>query len=167
MAVYKALPSRFAQVSPKYMTPGFSTFVTCAIGLSFYVLMTILSDNMLEDTISSISLAIAFYYALTAFACAFYFRTEAFTGLRPFIFAFFLPLIGGIMLALTFIFSAIEMWSPDYGSTSLMGVGSVFIIGVGSLLVGVVLMLLWQLRAPAFFRGETLTKDTPVLVPDE
>ena len=71
------------------------------------------------------------------------------------------------MLALTFIFSAIEMWSPDYGSTSLMGVGSVFIIGVGSLLVGVVLMLLWQLRAPAFFRGETLTKDTPVLVPDE
>ena len=167
MAVYKALPSRFAQVSPKYMTPGFSTFVTCAIGLSFYVLMTILSDNMLEDTISSISLAIAFYYALTAFACAFYFRKEAFTGLRPFIFAFFLPIIGGIMLALTFIFSAIEMWSPDYGSTSLMGVGSVFIIGVGSLLVGVVLMLLWQLRAPAFFRGETLTKDTPVLVPDE
>jgi len=29
-----------------------------------------------------------------------------------------------------------------------------------------VLMFLCQLRAPAFFRGETRQTDTPVLVPD-
>lgn len=167
MAVYKALPSRFAQVSPKYMTPGFSTFVSCAIGLTFYVLVGIVSDNILEDTISSIALAIAFYYALTGFSCAWYFRKDAFLSVRSFFMMFLFPLVGGLILTLTFIFSAIQMWSPDYGTTSLFGVGGVFVIGIGSLAVGVVLMLIWQMRAPAFFRGETLKHDTPVLVPDE
>lgn len=167
MAVYKALPSRFAQVSPKYMTPGFSTFVTCAIGLTFYVVMKFVSDNILEDTISSISLAIALYYALTAFSCAWYFRKEARTSFKNFFIVIFLPTVGGIILSFVFVASAVQMWSPDYGYGSLFGVGSVFIIGIGSLLVGVVLMFLWQLKAPAFFRGETLTHDTPVLVPDE
>lgn len=167
MAVYKALPDRFSQISPKYLTPGFSTFVTCAIGLSFYVIMKFFSSNVLEDTISSISLAIAFYYALTAFSCTWYFRKEAFTSVRSFFIVFLLPLIGGLILAATFFISAFQMFNPDYGYSSLYGVGSVFIIGVGSLLIGVVLMLLWQLRAPSFFRGETLRHDTPVLVPDE
>lgn len=39
---------------------------------------------------------------------------------------------------------------------SLAGVGVVFIIGVASLLFGVLLMILWNLKAPAFFHGQTL-----------
>jgi hypothetical protein len=34
-------------------------------------------------------------------------------------------------------------------------------------LLGVVFMLIMRAREPAFFRGETLRKDTPVLVVDE
>ena len=34
-----------------------------------------------------------------------------------------------------------------------------FIIGVASLMFGVVLMILWNLKSPAFFRGETLKKE--------
>jgi len=167
MAVYKALPARFASVSPKYLTPGFSTFVACAIGLTFYVGMKIISDNFLEDSIESISLAIAFYYALTAFSCVWYFRRESFANAKSFIFVFLLPLIGGLALTLIFFISAYQMLDPEYGLSTYFGIGGVFVIGVGSLLVGVVLMLLWQWRAPAFFRGETLKHDTPVLVPDE
>lgn len=167
MAVYKALPARFAQVSPKYLTPGFSTWVACAVGLTFYVGMKIISDSFLEDSIESISLAIAFYYALTAFSCTWYFRREALTSARSFIFVFLLPLLGGLALTFIFFVSAFQMWSPDYGLSTYFGIGGVFVIGIGSLLVGVVLMLIWQMRAPAFFRGETLKHDTPVLVPDE
>ena len=166
MATYKALPAKFARVHPKYMTPGYSTFMTCAVGLVLYVLLTILSGNILEDTVSSISLAIAFYYSLTAFSCVWYFRHEAFTSFRKFMFVFLLPLIGGIFLAIAFVISAYQMLAPDYGSTAFFGIGSVFVIGVGSLLVGVVLMFLWQLRQPEFFRGETLKHDTPALVPE-
>ncbi|MEI8083673.1 MAG: APC family permease, partial [Actinomycetes bacterium] len=166
MGVYRALPARFATVSPKYMTPAFSTFLTCGIGLAFYIGMSIISENVLQDTILSISLAIAFYYALTGYSCVWYFRGESFLSLRSFLVKFLFPLLGAVMLTVAFVVSAAQMWSPSYGDTSYFGIGGVFIIGIGSLAVGVVLMFLWQLRAPAFFRGETLQTDTPVLVPD-
>ena len=44
--------------------------------------------------------------------------------------------------------SAIDMFDPDYGYTVLFGVGGVFVIGIGSLLLGVVLMIVWS-----FFPG--------------
>jgi len=46
--------------------------------------------------------------------------------------------------------------ADDYGLTTLLGLGGVFVIGVATMLIGVGLMVLWNLRAPAFFRGETL-----------
>ncbi len=166
MAVYKALPDKFAAVHPKYKTPGFSTMVATIIGLLYYVIMTFVSENLLEDTITSIALAIAFYYAITSFACIAYFRKDLFTDTRSFFFKFLFPLLSGISLFAAFVISAVQMWNVDYGETVLFGIGGVFVIGVGALLIGVVLMFIWQAMAPPFFRGETLTTDTPVLVED-
>jgi hypothetical protein len=42
---------------------------------------------------------------------------------------------------------------------TLFGVGGVFVIGVATLLLGIVLMAAWNLLAPAFFRGETFTRE--------
>jgi hypothetical protein len=44
----------------------------------------------------------------------------------------------------------------------------VFVVGIGSLALGVVLMVTWFLfaRSKPFFRGESLNRDTEVLVPD-
>ena len=39
-------------------------------------------------------------------------------------------------------------------------------VGLGMILLGVVFMLIMRARQAAFFRGETLRKDTPVLVVD-
>lgn len=57
----------------------------------------------------------------------------------------------------------------DYGYTVLFGIGGTFVLGVGSLALGVVLMVLWFLfpRSKRFFRGESLNRETPVMVPDE
>ena len=73
------------------------------------------------------------------------------------------------MLTAAFIFSAIDMFSTDYGYTVLLGVGGVFVIGVGSLAFGAVLMIVWFFFAGAkpFFRGESLNRETPVLVTDD
>jgi hypothetical protein len=35
-------------------------------------------------------------------------------------------------------------------------VGGVFLLGVGFLVLGLVVMAVWNARAPEFFRGETL-----------
>ena len=74
-----------------------------------------------------------------------------------------------MLLTGAFIYSAIDMLDPDYGYTVLFGVGGVFVVGVGSLLLGAVLMVVWSFFADAkpFFRGQSLNRDTEVLVPDE
>ncbi len=46
-------------------------------------------------------------------------------------------------------------------------VGGVFVIDVGAIVLGIVLMLvLWATR-PAYFRGEILNRDTPTRVPED
>ena len=58
--------------------------------------------------------------------------------------------------------------SPDYGSgASIGGVGLVLILGVGLILLGLVFMFYQRARDPAYFRGQTLVRDTPALVVDE
>ena len=75
-------------------------------------------------------------------------------------------LLGALIMTGVFLQSAYDMYDPDYGYTVLLGIGGVFVMGVGALLAGVVLMIVWNIVAPPFFRGETLHHDTPVLVPD-
>lgn len=167
MGVYKALPERFAHVDPKFLSPSFSTVMMGVVATAFYIGFKYLSDDMLQDTILSIGLAIAFYYGITGFSAAWYFRKDAFLGVREFFVFLFMPLVGALAMLAVFVKSAVDMYDVDYGYTTLLGIGGVFVMGVGSLLVGVVLMFVWQMIAPPFFRGETLHHDTPVLVPDE
>ena len=47
------------------------------------------------------------------------------------------------------------------------GVGLVLILGLGLIILGIVFMLIQRAKDPAYFRGETLVKDTPALVVDE
>jgi len=169
MAVYKALPKRFGSVHPKYRTPGFSTLVMGAVALVFYVGMTLISENFLADSIYSLGLAIAFYYGLTGYACVWYFRRELFASPFNFVYKFLFPLLGAVILTAAFVKSAIDMFDPDYGYTVIWGIGGVFVIGIGSLLFGVVLMIIWSLfpRSKPYFRGDSLNASTEVLVPED
>jgi amino acid transporter len=169
MGVYRALPARFKDVHPTYRTPSFSTLVMGVVASVYYVGMTFVSDNILQDSILSLGLAIAFYYAITGFACVWYFRDDLFTSGRNLVYRGILPLLGALMLTYAFVQSAIDMWDVDYGYTVLFGIGGTFVVGIGALAVGVVLMFVWFLfpRSKRFFGGDSLNRDTPVLVPDE
>ena len=102
-------------------------------------LMSLLSENLLADSITSISLFIAFYYALTGFACVWYFRATLRGSARNFWFRGVMPLLGALMLTAAFFVSAVQMWDPDYGDTQIFGVGGAFISGVLLLGLGVAL----------------------------
>jgi hypothetical protein len=56
-------------------------------------------------------------------------------------------------------------WIRTTGSPTFGPIGGVFVIGVGRLALGVLLMIACAVRLRAFFRGETLSEDTPILVP--
>lgn len=168
MAAYEAAPRRFAEVHPRFRSPSFAT-LAAGVGTGiFYTVLTLVSENVLIDTIYALGLMISFYYGLTAYACVWYFRKELTANLRDFVFKGALPSIGAVLLTLVFVKTAVDTWDPEYGfGGSVFGIGTVFLIGVGVLGLGVVLMLIWQRRAPAFFRGETLRAETPVLTIEE
>lgn len=167
MAVYEALPKRFASVHPRYMTPAFGTVVMGISALFFYLVLTFVSENALADSVASLGLAVAFYYGITAFSCVWYFRRSLFTGARNLFFRGIFPLLGGLAMTWAFVQSAADMIKPDYGYTAFGPIGGVFVLGVGMLVLGVPLMLAcFAFGTKRFFRGETLNASTGVQVPD-
>lgn len=166
MAVYEAIPKRFASVHPKYMTPGFGTLVMGAAALVFYLVLTFVSSNALQDSVASLGLAVAFYYGITAYACVWYFRRTLFTSVRNLFMRGIFPLLGGLSMTWAFVQSAVDMIKPDYGYTVYGPIGGVFVLGVGMLVLGIPLMLLCFVGNRDFFQGKTLTASTEVKVPD-
>lgn len=165
MSSYEALPASYAKVHPRFKTPGRATVTAGVATGTFYTVMTLVSENVLVDTIYALGLMICFYYSITAFACAWYFRGELFRSARDFVYKGLCPILGGILLTAVFGKTLYDMWDPAYGSgSSVLGMGSVFVIAVGLLLLGGVLMLVMQRRSPGFFRGEVLKRETPALV---
>ena len=168
MAAHQAIPSQFARVHRRHLTPTWSTVGMGIASIAFYVLLTLVSDNVLADSIASVGLGIAFYYGLTGFACVWYYRRVLTRSVRDFVFKGLFPALGGLMLLYFFCYAAFDVYAqPDYGSTSvdlpLFGeTGGVTVIGIGALLVGVVLMLVqWAVRG-SWFRHP----DVPVSVAD-
>src|SRR3954451_22309814 len=169
MGAYRAIPATFARIHPRYLSPSVSTVWMGALSIIFYVGLTLVSQNVLQDSILAVGIMIAFYYGLTGFACAWEFRHDLKTP-RDVLMRCVIPLLGGILLLGVFIEACIQYAYPDYGYTVLFGVGGVFVIGIGTLVLGAILMFIYGAISPAFFKGETLREGTPDLlleIPEE
>ncbi|MGW6914623.1 APC family permease [Kitasatospora sp. NPDC054939] len=167
MSTYRAVPPGFGTVHPKFRTPGRATVAAGAATAAFYVGMSLISENVVQDTILALGLMICFYYALTAFACVWYFRRDLRNGVRDLLLKGIAPLLGGILLTGVFAQTLLDAWDPEFGSGDVLGIGSVFVIGVGILVLGAVLMTWYGFLRPDFFQGRTLRKDTPALVVED
>lgn len=166
MAVYRALPQRFAQVHHRYQTPWFGTIVIGVAGFSIYVVMTLVSRNSLLDMISSLGLIIAFYYAMTAYACVWTYRRTVLRSARHFWLRAAFPFVGAVSMTWAFIKTAVDAYAPDYGATRLGPVGGVFGMGMGLLLIGIPLAALCTITGRGFFAGKTLNAATNITVLD-
>ena len=179
MAVYKAIPSKFARIHPKFLTPTWSTIAMGVVSILFYLGVTWASPQLLTPLVDSIGLMIAFYYGLTGFACVWFYRKSFYTSFRNIIMRFVFPLAGGLMLLGAFVFGLITYaeadWEVDSKGHDLAAnffgwvVGDDAVIGIGGILLGLVLMFIWWLIKPDFFRGLTLAKmaDDLVLAPGD
>jgi amino acid transporter len=162
MAAYKALPDKFREVHPRYQTPTFSTWAMGIVSIVFYVLLTWLSPGSLNDLIACIGLLIAFYYGFTGLASAWVFRNRVQGSAKDLWQKVILPLIGALILFAAFVKTAIDSYASDFGETAPFGIGGVFVLGIGSILIGVVLMVIWNIVAPAYFRGETMRNNVAI-----
>ena len=127
-----------------------------AVSIVFYVGLTLVSDNVLQDSILAVGILIAFYYGMTGFACAWEFRRDLHTAPRRAHAVRASRCSAGFMLLGVFVWPASSTPTADYGYTVIFGVGGVFVIGIGTLVLGAVLMFIYNAIAPAYFRGETL-----------
>ncbi len=168
MGVYKALPARFTNLHASTRTPTFSTALIGVVAIVYFAGMNLVSTSVLADSVLSIGLAIAFFYGIASFACILYFRRNLFDSWHNALYRFVFPLLGGAFMAWAFVQSAIDMADPGYGSSQLGGIGSAFLIGVGSLLLGLLLMFVWAIFPGGrdFFQRRSLNRDTEVLAPE-
>jgi amino acid transporter len=176
MATYKALPASFAKMHPRYLTPTVSTLVMGGISIVLYAGMNYISGgNVIADAVTSCGIFIATYYGLTGFACAWYYRKNLRTSARNLWMQGILPTLGGLIL---WFLGGWSLWldydvatGNSYTSYTVPGlgweIGGVFVIVFLTSLIGLIFFIALRISQPAFFKGRTLTRSTPTLVPDE
>jgi amino acid transporter len=173
MAAYKALPSAFARIHPRFLTPTVSTVAMGLISIAIYVPMNYASGGaIISDAVASIGLYIAFYYGLTAFSCVWYYRKTLRENARNLWMRGILPFFGGLIMYGAGVYSLQYDWvaSNSYTFWTVPGlkwqIGGTFLIAFCSALVGVIAFIYLRIVQPAYFKKQTLTRSTPTLVPE-
>ena len=155
MARFKAIPETFGRIHPRFLTPSTSTIAMGVVSAIWTILVLALNpaQNVLGDSITALGFGICFYYGLTAFACVVFFRREIFKSARNFFLVGLVPLLGGLMLLGIFIkaFHDYSKSGANYAKP-LLGIQIPILIGVGSLLLGVIVMVFAWAKYRDFFR---------------
>jgi len=175
MSVYKAIPSAFGKIHKKFLTPTVSTLAMGGVSIVLYVSMNYLTSGgaVIVDSVSALGVMIAFYYGLTGFSCTWYYRKSLRESTRSLWLRGILPFLGGVILWFCMAWSFWYYWNNVNSVTrfTIPGthriIGGVFILDVGVLLLGIVLMFVYQAIRPAYFRGDVLNRDTPTRVPED
>ena len=136
------------------------------VSIVWYVGLTIVSENILFDSIAALGLMIAFYYGLTGFACVVYFRRDLFESVQE------LPARGrraadrrpDARLHLRQV--VIDLAKPENSESgdSWLGLGPPLVIAIGFLILGIVFMLLCWWNSPEFFRRKLEAADPEVVL---
>ncbi len=172
MSVHKALPDVFKKMHRRFLTPTIATVSFGVVSIVLYVIMNSISaGHVIADSVDSLGTMIAFYYGLTGFSCVWYYRKQLTKSVHNFFVQGVMPLIGGVILWYILGWTFWYYWNPAESNThfELFGreIGGTFTLDVGALLIGLILMFTMNAFRPAFFRGQTLTRNSPTLVTEE
>lgn len=172
MAVYKSIPRTFAKVHPRFFTPTSSTLWMGGVSALLYLAMNYFSNGqVIADAVTAIGILIAFYYGATGFACTWYYRRELTNSGQDFLLKGLIPFLGGLMLWVGMVLTTIQDWKPinSYVVWNMhfaphWQIGFAFLLGVGSIVVGLILMAICIPIYRDFFAGRSLNRNTPVYV---
>jgi amino acid transporter len=165
MARQGALPEPLGRIHHRFLTPHVGTIAIGVIAAVWYGVFNSLSQNFLYDSLTALSLMIAFYYALTGVACAIYYRRELTKSVKNFLFIGVGPLVGAAILAFLFVKAVLEYSKTDqsYSGDALFGLAIPAVLGLGLILLGVILMLFWRAGGhERFFSRQPGTVDPDV-----
>ena len=154
MAAKGAIPGFWARIHPRYLTPSTATIGMGLFSILWYVGLTMISTNVLGDSIAALGLMIAFYYGLTGFACAIFYRRRLMRSAKDLLLIGVLPVAGGLFLTWALVQSVITLSDPACSTCSgsaVAGIGLPVVIAGVFLVVGIVLMIAQRFYRPDFF----------------
>jgi len=165
MARRHALPAHFGRIDPRHRTPQVSTWWVAGIAIVWYVAIYQVSANALFDSLTALSLLIAFYYALTGVACAVYYRKHLLESAKNLLLIGIGPLVGAALLVWLLVLSVRDMSDPDnsYSGQSWLGVGPPLVIGIGIFAAGLVLMFFWRTQDKRYWQERAGLPDPDVV----
>ncbi|MGW3407019.1 hypothetical protein ACWDPI_36935, partial [Streptomyces zhihengii] len=139
---------------PRFRTPDISTWGVAVVAIVWYLVVNAISENALFDSLTALSLLIAFYYALTGVACAVYYRRRLTESVRNFLLIGLGPLIGAGLLAWLLVESVGDMADPEnsYSGVSWFGLGPPLVIGIVIVAAGVLVMIAQRIMGGPFWR---------------
>jgi amino acid transporter len=146
MAAAGALPKPWASIHPRFLTPAFGTIFIGVLATLWYVPGKLLSENFLFDSLSALSIMIAFYYGLTGFACVIYWRRELLASAKNFLFIGVAPLVGAGLLFYLLYESIGDLSDPkaSYSGSEVLGLGVPLAIAIVFMGLGLILMVAWR-----------------------
>jgi amino acid transporter len=156
MAHWKSIPAVFGKVHPRFMTPTASTWGFGLISIAVAVPLILISETVLELAVVALGIPVCFYYGITGFACAWYYRDELFRSMRKFLLVGLAPVLGGVIFfgigiyAITYYAHAANAEGKEYLGLTL----PIWFGGIGMVL-GVVLMLISRRHFREFFSRKT------------
>jgi amino acid transporter len=164
MARRHALPRRFGHISPRYRTPEVSTWWVGVIASVWFVLVSLVSENALFDSITALSLLIAFYYALTGIACAVYYRRQLTRSVSTFVLIGVGPVVGSLLLIWLLALSIRDLADPEnsYTGAAWLGVGPPLVIGLGIFVLGLLVMAWWRTRDASYWQEKPSVAPEPL-----
>ena len=168
MASAGAFPRVFARISRRFATPAAGTWLIGAASVGWYVGASLVSDNFLFDSLSALSLMIAFYYALTGLACVLYWRRRLLHSAKAFLLVGVGPAVGAAILLYLLYRSVLQLADPEnsYTGTSVLGIGVPLVLAIVLVAAGVLAMLVQRFGpGRAFFarRGGEAVSDEVAL----
>jgi amino acid transporter len=170
MAAWKAIPSSFGRVHPRFFTPSFSTLLMGGLSIVWTIALLAAnpSGNVLGDTISALGFSVCFYYGFTGLACAVYFRRDLLKSVRNFFLAGLIPVVGGLMMGYVAIkaYGYYNTAGNNY-SKAFLGIQTPILVGVGGLVLGVVLMFASWPFFPSFFSRKWFGAADPKVLEDD
>ncbi len=124
-------------------------------------MVNLISENALFDSLTALSLLIAFYYSLTGIACAVFHRRQLTRSAKDFLLIGVGPVVGSALLIWLLVESIGDLADPansDLG-TAWFGLGPPLVMGIAIFVVGVVFMLFWRVKDRRFWAEKTTTSD--------
>ncbi len=107
MAAWKAVPAAIGRIHKRFLTPTVSTIGMGLVSIAVTVPLILISESVLEDSLTATAFGICFYYGFTGIACVFYYRRELFKSARNLLMLGVVPLAGAAILFGVFVKAAI------------------------------------------------------------